>query len=608
MTYKILIPFTLAVLTGPPIVRAQPVTWTFQGVTWVSQVPNGPATRPPLTGSFTVDGTTGALISWDITGLAHYFTSAHGSGEYVPNLPGAPPFYNFTVGIAPNDPTRAALLVSLPNPLPAAGGTVNLFVAPFPYGAQEICGGQCIFSGNFSVVSGVVTSCQVNVARFGQCQINTLPFHWGKEQYAYHVGKTICGLGCVLTSLSMDLVSQFTPQVPCYPNLGFTNCGNQPLIANDPGTLNTFMTRLTFLPDYNVNNDVDPFMTTLDLGFQLNKALVFNGPGSVTGTSDANGTPVNGDPVRDYLDRALCGGHPVIVRVTGADGKFAHHKVLVTGKDGDDYLINDPAGAAPGSSGTNIFYCPNSVILIPKPCSRLSEYGKFNIVGFVSDPPTDRSDLDIKVDTVAELLVVDALGRRTGADSVSGSELNEIPQSTYFVDATDDEETGEPPTSTMHLVNAFQPTAGTYRVTISGVQLGTYTLEVSWASSDGAIQPKILVPGVARVGSISTFQIQYSPMPGASLTAARVASFQSTLADIANSLQLALIDNAGIANSLTRKINSADSAVAEHENDDAKEAMNAFKHEVSAQTGKHITGVAPQVLQEDADSLISQLH
>jgi hypothetical protein len=68
-----------------------------------------------------------------------------------------------------------------------------------------------------------------------------------------------------------------------------------------------------------------------------------------------------------------------------------------------------------------------------------------------------------------------------------------------------------------------------------------------------------------------------------------------------------LIDNAGVANSLARKIKEAASSVAEHESDDAKEVLNAFKHQVSAQTGKHITGVAPQVLLGDAASLISQL-
>jgi hypothetical protein len=169
MVHKSFIPFTLLVLLGAlsSIAHAQSVTWTFKDVTWVPQSGSGSPARPPLTGSFTVDAATGALISWDITGLAHYFTSAYGRGEYVPSLPGAPPYYDFTVGIGPTDPTRSSLLVSLPNVLPAAGGTVNLFVAPFPYGAQEFCSGACLGVGSYQVVSGAITTLpqlQVDIA------------------------------------------------------------------------------------------------------------------------------------------------------------------------------------------------------------------------------------------------------------------------------------------------------------------------------------------------------------------------------------------------------------------------------------------------------------
>ena len=83
-----------------------------------------------------------------------------------------------------------------------------------------------------------------------------------------------------------------------------------------------------------------------------------------------------------------------------------------------------------------------------------------------------------------------------------------------------------------------------------------------------------------------------------------MATYQSTIADINNSLALGLIDNAGIANSLTTKIQAAASA---SNSKAASGVLGAFENEVSAQTGKHITGIAPQVLQTDAASLISQL-
>jgi hypothetical protein len=68
-----------------------------------------------------------------------------------------------------------------------------------------------------------------------------------------------------------------------------------------------------------------------------------------------------------------------------------------------------------------------------------------------------------------------------------------------------------------------------------------------------------------------------------------------------------LIDNAGVAGALFAKINDASDAVAGGDGKTASNLLTAFKNQVSAQTGKHITGIAPHVLQEDADSLISQL-
>jgi hypothetical protein len=87
-----------------------------------------------------------------------------------------------------------------------------------------------------------------------------------------------------------------------------------------------------------------------------------------------------------------------------------------------------------------------------------------------------------------------------------------------------------------------------------------------------------------------------------------VATFPSTLQDISNSFQLGLIDNQGIANSLSSKITAASVAAARSDTTTAANELGAFTNEVNAQTGKHITGIAPQVLLADAASLISQLR
>jgi hypothetical protein len=207
---KKLFPLMLVILLGssPPVTHAQAaqtVTWTFQNLTWAPQNDMESPTRPPLTGSFTVDAETGALISWDITGLAHY--TSPGQGEYSPAGDGAPLIYDFTVGVGPTDPTRANLQVSLPNPLPATGGTVNLYTGPFPYGAQELCDGICIATGGYTVVSGTVTTAPTIAS--------TLPD--GQAGVAYPSAQLVSG-GTPPYSIS-------APGLP------------QGLIANDDGTV-----------------------------------------------------------------------------------------------------------------------------------------------------------------------------------------------------------------------------------------------------------------------------------------------------------------------------------------------------------------------------------
>jgi len=184
--------------------------------------------------------------------------------------------------------------------------------------------------------------------------------------------------------------------------------------------------------------------------------------------------------------------------------------------------------------------------------------------------------------------------------------LKELPNSSHGEDRIDDDETGEiGPTN--RSVDIFQPEAGSYSVLVSGLKLGTFALTVIPFAQDNSPQPRLSLPGIAGPGSTSTFQIQYSPAPGASVTTVRLAMFESTVGDISNSLQLDLIDNRGIANSLSQKLNAAASAAAQGDSQTASNILRAFQAEVNAQNGKHITGIALQVLLEDADSLIAQM-
>jgi len=374
-------------------------------------------------------------------------------------------------------------------------------------------------------------------------------------------GCTIRRLGCALSALAMSL-----------DVANVTTVGGQQI---NPGTLNDYM---------ELNNLFDP-----------NHNVVFAAAvGQISGGSEKFLTPAGDLTSASVLQNTLCSTHsPVIVGVNLIpDPKTGEavpgHYVLVIGFQNGHFQIADPGD------------CSNIT---------LDTTNQFEIRGSVTDPAGDLSRLVLVVGDNSELLVADPSGGSTGFDSSSRTVLRQIPNSVHFIDSLEDDLIGlnGPRTGISHTVQVYQPQQGNYTITLTGLELGNYVLSLDAFSQDGAFEPRVLTPGIAAQGSSSSFQVVYSSTPGASSTISRVASSQTALADITNSLQLGLIDNTGIANSLTRKIQAAASAAAEHENDDAREVLNAFKHEVSAQHGKHITGIAAQVLQEDADSLISQL-
>ena len=212
--------------------------------------------------------------------------------------------------------------------------------------------------------------------------------------------------------------------------------------------------------------------------------------------------------------------------------------------------------------------------------------------------------LSLSVVDTATLLVTAPDGRQTGFDPVSGLKLKGSPQSAYFVqdNSIDTDAETVDATETVYSVDYSMAQYGTYNVQLIGLKSDTYQLATS--AFDGInIHPSYTVmPGVASKGSRSTFRIHFSSGPAPALMVTRMATFASTLADIGNSLELGLIDNKGTADELSREIQESESAFAKNKK---REALSAFKRYVTAQNGKHISGIALQVLQEDVDSLLS---
>jgi hypothetical protein len=105
----------------------------------------------------------------------------------------------------------------------------------------------------------------------------------------------------------------------------------------------------------------------------------------------------------------------------------------------------------------------------------------------------------------------------------------------------------------------------------------------------------------------STDQLPASAAPDVSGTVAMDTTFEGTIDDIRYMLVLDLIDGKGVAKVLSNKISAASNAALGGDRERAEKILKAFIDEVNAQTGKHISGAAPQLLLKDANGLLSQL-
>jgi hypothetical protein len=417
---------------------------------------------------------------------------------------------------------------------------------------------------------------------------------WGGTQYDHQPGKTIANKGCGLTCLSMAI------------NYYFFHLNWDPEYPIDPGTLNGYLSYTSPSPpnpdvegafdgDYNIAFNVSTQLWGIHEGFP---GLQFR-------------TPYKNSSSPSKLASELCLGYPVIVRVGSSwvdedtgETVSNYHFVLVTGQIGNDFFINDPGPYNRKLLSQTEYDHPINGI----PVSSGGTPSGFTIRGHVDpvDPAPDGSSLNVSLGIQAEFLMVDPLGRRAGFYNATGEILDEIPEAAYFRDAMADDVTGEPAIGVGHVSQILQPLQGTYNIILTGLTADTLTLVVRAFSQDGSPQPPLTIQGVTDKGSISTFQIYSDSTPGTVSTITRVATFDSTLNDVRNGLQLGFISQ-GIATSLEYKIQAAAAASVHGVDQASRGILGAIKNEVNAQKGNQINNMIGQVLLEDIDSLLSQL-
>ena len=173
----------------------------------------------------------------------------------------------------------------------------------------------------------------------------------------------------------------------------------------------------------------------------------------------------------------LANDHPVIVNLnTGGDG----HWVVLTGSaPGGDFYILDP-----NSSKT-----------------LLSQYTTSQAQWLASWVINGGASIGAQAHSPVAMLLTDPLGRRTGYDPATGTEVNEIPSSSYgLMGGIENDETNTDGIPGLLTVEANDPIPGNYTLQITGTGTGSYEVD-GWSVTDAGALTSSSSQGDATPGS-----------------------------------------------------------------------------------------------------------
>jgi PKD repeat protein len=203
------------------------------------------------------------------------------------------------------------------------------------------------------------------------------------------------------------------------------------------------------------------------------------------------------------VDDALLNGHPVIAGVYMKIGKTApDHWVVITGKiekNGiETYAINDPASAA----RTTLLDYEHKVYAIRIYSSPIE--GKGNVLQIIGKSPI-------------ELYVTDPQGRSTGINPFNGSEVNEIPNSSYYYESIADEISNES-SPDIKIFEAYNPLEGLYNISVVGTDAGNYSIDINSYDAFSNQTHKGNFSGSTTTGEIRSLEIKIDITLPASIT------------------------------------------------------------------------------------------
>jgi len=209
------------------------------------------------------------------------------------------------------------------------------------------------------------------------------------------------------------------------------------------------------------------------------------------------------------LSQAVCSAGPQLMGVKCKPNKQgvlkATHWVLGFGRDKDKttWLIKDPAGGG-------------STTLAAKYGNNFCEVRTFQGPEFTF---TDMTGLTVSFHSPGELLITDPSGRRLGADPLTNTSFQEIPNSAYNNEPLEDDDTQIPDddSDTMKSLELVSPLTGDYTLTVTGTGEGTYDMEIAGMDTNG--QPSVSTFSAVPISTnqVQTMVIHYDSTPGAQL-------------------------------------------------------------------------------------------
>ena len=193
----------------------------------------------------------------------------------------------------------------------------------------------------------------------------------------------------------------------------------------------------------------------------------------------------------EELENLICNYGPQVLKV------FPHHYVVTGGMDENKttFLLSDPDGGVETTLA--------------------ADYGNYyTAVRSFRGPDyyLYPSMFVVLLHSPGELLITDANGNMTGLDPITGESYDDIPNSSYGVEALYDSETGlvGPEWNELEIV---QPEEGEYTLRITGTDEGTYRLEMlGYDESDESFS--FLTDDIPIYdGAIHEYSIQYGTDP-----------------------------------------------------------------------------------------------